>query len=1141
VADLIRWLTQAIGDVCPEGRCTDEAVAQVNSLISWATETLDHLVRNLCPDFRCGDEAIAEINSLLSWLNETLDQLVRNLCPGLRCGEEAIADVTTIVQWAYQAVLKVVNDLCPDLSSCTNPVVDLVLEVFDSAWRTLCPSGSLDLCYTEYQEEVVRRVNQAIGTYCPNLECPSETAALVVQVVNDRLKAVCGSSGGSGTQACVQLAEKLVNDVFLTLCPQNGQSPECVGELGTAVTKLVNDALNLVCSSPYASGAQACLRMAEKIVNDVFLILCPQSGQSPECVGELGNAVVKLLNDTIGIVCRSPYTSGAEACVKMAEKIVNDVFLILCPRNGQSPECVGELGDAAMELVSDVLNLVCSSRNSSGAQACVDMAEELINDVFRIVCPQSGQSPECLAELSDRAIKLINGALNAVCNSPYSSGAQACVDMAEELINDVFRIVCPQSGQSPECLAELSGEALKLLNEALKPVCTSTGSSGLQACLEMTQQIVRDLLAVICSQETDIVRCLDNLSADGLKEAARLVGEVCRSSGGSVAEECVAFVEHAAQVYVGMIEELIESLLADACPEGRDACIQTLLGLVGDAVNLVCPSESLEECDPFAGGPVADFLKEVIAVLCPHGRCAEPLTALLEDLVHLARQGGDEALEVMMEFLVQLARFAHTTTTLVEATLGNLSPGVVGSTLQKVVSLTFVTEEGSPLSGALVNVYLSPDDKPCVYQPPLLAGGTASASGLFQFGLPAWVTEETLDDRVNAIILAVSPDGHRLINWDTMLPIGRGYEETISAAYSPSGEIPGLQSVEMGDLAIEEVIQISRASRVSGPDPDGGDPRAPTSSDGDPESDNELGDEVEGASRAPAPGLSCGARTGTSSGSTSSGGGSPPSEGGGSPPSDGPPSDGTNPPPSDGGDPGNDDYEEADGPAEAEIDGNCYDPYWQYPGYPEYGCAAHKDTTYRWKKVVALHSAAGLRTRFDWKDAKETRSQIAIRYAGRAWSAGGVYREAQTRGTGTWIGAVGEKHKYVVARYRQEKWQYCYRGSCHKKWIPIYWQGGLKFGTDKDPYTPGRPSNQEWEITLKPGATQEGWYTKSKQSAQWSNGFKLQGLELSSGAGYSSATRLEWALSGSCQKARFLFGWNTHPPNSPVIYAASNC
>lgn len=113
-------------------------------------------------------------------------------------------------------------------------------------------------------------------------------------------------------------------------------------------------------------------------------------------------------------------------CVAPVQEIVDGVFWTVCPNSGPTPECIGEL----RQVITNVINSTCTddSYGEQGAIECVNMAVELITYYESVVrdkvCYEASWTI-CARRIADEQVAFIMGVVDSVCNDPNSSTSGA--------------------------------------------------------------------------------------------------------------------------------------------------------------------------------------------------------------------------------------------------------------------------------------------------------------------------------------------------------------------------------------------------------------------------------------------------------------------------------------------------------------------------------------------------------------------------------------------------------------------------------------------------------------------------------------------------------------------------------------------
>ena len=609
------------------------------------------------------------------------------------------------------------------------------------------------------------------------------------------------------------------------------------------------------------------------IIDDHTLV-----ANAPDLAEQIEEAVDNACNDN------EWSTQGYEECLSRVDRAVADVFRILCPETGNSPECLAETTDRVMPILDDAYRtgyeLVCGRVSQN---ECIDNYSSFVTDlvdgtvvtIFRTVCPQTGRSPECLAEVSNRILATIGdicndnssgttgvnecapmvietgeSVANMACNDDHSGtvGTTECINMVLDALDDILLLACGSSSQG-DCIENVTrkvtttidsacnddgsgttgaNECAPMVLEAMEDVldiaCDDDypGTSGDTECINMALNLIETIQNTVCnsaSPDTCLTNLLDKLDGD--------LGGICSSAlmGGdpSQNEAAVALLPEASSCATLAVLAARELL----CPDTPDAdeCVNAytdrILSLVDDGIEAHCPNR---ECTEPIKDQLLALLEDSILTLCsPGGNCAQEYRDAIDVLLKSAIKTGDELLVGLATELYNMVVLGYDPVDDVRDAL--TAEGIIDNPVQ----LTIVGPDGTPLEGAAVAVYLEPFDPPCSWTPPLLSRSNTGADGTVTFNaIHALATSEmpsdlmpdvTSEGVINAKVVAVDAGRTMTTMWNSVIPLAEPHEETVRLSTSLNGDPRAAWSVD--ELLHLEQVEVLNADDGT-PDPEGG-------------------------------------------------------------------------------------------------------------------------------------------------------------------------------------------------------------------------------------------------------------------------------------------------------------------------------
>jgi hypothetical protein len=182
-------------------------------------------------------------------------------------------------------------------------------------------------------------------------------------------------------------------------------------------------------------------------------------------------------------------------------------------------------------------------------------------------------------------------------------------------------------------------------------------------------------------------------------------------------------------------------------------------------------------------------------------------------------------------------------------------------------------------------------------------------------------------------------------------------------------------------------------------------------------------------------------------------------------------------------------------------------------------CSGAASTIERLVRVAEFHVAKGFdgRITLDRRSTRETRSEIALKVPGKPWKAGTTTTESKVSGIRESKPRSGPHNRYWYAVHtfkKHVKYFPAGRIPAWKKWWAIHeWVGPLHHGK----YAVGQGDPRgfgAYKVRYEPGDD----YTKDSAVARtFGKGASINGVDLSTQAGYSGATTLYWKATSRCR------------------------
>ena len=693
-------------------------------------------------------------------------------------------------QGIIDSITGAISDACPSgVAACADPYVDFVSRVVDDLYYDIC-GGDLSACQAKYQE-----------------------------MLDGLLNSVCSSTSSSGTQACVdmvgRIAGEAIDDLYYAACGANDLSA-CQAKY----QEMLDGLLNSVCSSMSGSGTQACLDMVNRIAADAiekaYRTACPSDVSSDACADRYlatATAIVNGAVDTIyKAVCGTATTSG---CLKYYEETVSAAVTGLLnsvcssSTSSGSQACVDMVNRIATDAIEKAYRTACPSDASS--DACADrylvtataIVNGAVDTIYKAVCGTATTSG-CLKYYDEAVAAAVNGLLNSVCSSTTSSGLAACVDMADAALRQLIATACPgASGLNAEACVELVNGVLNdVIRSLFAVVCPSSGADPASCgdeVLSLLEEAAGNILRTLCPGADSSV-CIQAISDELSSLINGVVGEVLNAVCGPLANSVQTCSEAYIAIVQGAVGEVMQEVCPDlACSEGQK---EVLVGVVTAFIESVCPFGILT-C--VGEEQVADTLKEFVDAYCPSLACPNAkVQELMQILTDVAGQVCGPA-----AFLGCASFFEGVAERLVYLYCPDLSCGDVAKYVQAFVyeSLTGMCPNGP---GSCVDVLL----KECPTPPyiasaleeriPPACGLQMIGQSISDFGVAATVPSPGYGITAHATLL----DGYSLFRIETSIhgavllvhvgpeSVGSDYDATFDPFLPPSPPERLVASVE---------------------------------------------------------------------------------------------------------------------------------------------------------------------------------------------------------------------------------------------------------------------------------------------------------------------------------------------------------
>ena len=621
--DIVEMVLELVGD--PPGPSPADVIETVAELVA-PPDVCDTALRNLlCPpkvpdiidlSNACDDgngrtcpEFIGQLIGLLVGETEPCNGPLQNLlCPPPNPDLEGVLDTVCndgqggtygseecrnqISNLSQQWIDAVVRAACGDtqFDKCPQEKTDLVTGVVNNAINTAYEAACGDQnnetrCVQDYAAiagQIAQNViDTIVRTACGDThfdECPQEKTDMVMGVVNNAIQTAYNiACGGSSSETdCAQdyaaiagqIAQNVIDTIVRTACGDT-HFDECPQEKTDMVMGVVNGLVDTACNDDVAGtyGSAECVRMVEVKVGEVFRTLCPQSGQSPECISEVTNRVMSIIN---------------AACTDDA------------PQEQGALECV----NFVIETLDRGLDGLCSAPGTGGAAQCLNSALRLIDQLARNVCPSSGATGACLSEAIAKAGAMVDAACSD--QSAPEQGATECPQMVLELLSPLIATTCrsiPVSdgisvGGLPaslsECLAKATGIAALIVTSAC-------GTLDPLICVDNLSNLISETLSSACgsattSREGDLPLSRDNDERAQENECVvRVTSEVTDAIASLCSQGSSSCPDEAIAAFLANMERMAETI----CPHGLADCgeapLRQLEGMVTDIVGTYCP------------------------------------------------------------------------------------------------------------------------------------------------------------------------------------------------------------------------------------------------------------------------------------------------------------------------------------------------------------------------------------------------------------------------------------------------------------------------------------------------------------------------------------------------------------------------
>jgi hypothetical protein len=408
IYDLI--LDAVMNAACPGSGGSADMCYQ--ELVARATALVDSALRTLCPPSgnitTCASEVVDNIWAIYY-------QVLKIVCPSgaldycymqlkQQVENEAYRVVDYLLTTWPQLVDHARRTLCPpdgDIATCADEQIDLIMRLYDQLFRMVCPSGSVDYCYTQAIDEVNRRLD--------------DLGLLVDGAVDYTLRTLCPPDGnlvncGESEIAFIQqVIVEGVRTVYEVVCGESTTSA-CIDEYEAAVNKAIGDTIETVCGN---SDAQMCIDMLDSLikgfVESAYRTACPADSTETDCLE-------RYIATLSGV---------ADAAFQIA-------YEVLCPADSSTQSCV----DRYVDTVTTALHLLVDSAHKAAcptdpsAPSCLEryeefassLAAEALADTQEIVCPDAAVPQECSAAYIE-ALRLVLAELTSIAGS-IKTGAE---------------------------------------------------------------------------------------------------------------------------------------------------------------------------------------------------------------------------------------------------------------------------------------------------------------------------------------------------------------------------------------------------------------------------------------------------------------------------------------------------------------------------------------------------------------------------------------------------------------------------------------------------------------------------------------------------------------------------------------------
>lgn len=503
-----------------------------------------------------------------------------------------------------------------------------ILASITGSLEDLCPNKA---CTDAYVELLGRLVDDLYYDVCGGdlSYCQAKYGAMIDALVDELTVNVCGG----GAQYCdemlmsyVDLVGRVVDDLYYDVC--GGDLSYCQAKYQAIIDAVLDDAVIRLCTG----GVDTCddvivaivfgaVEEASRIVDDAYYDVC--GGDLSYCQAKYKAIIDAFLDDAVIRVCAGGFSTCDEVVIALVTKVVNDaqyaiddLYYDVC--GGDLSYCQAKYKELVETVIDDVAIRVCTGGVDSCDEVVVGIVNSVVETVGRIICPNTwGSAGMCAGELGERVNGIVRTATNAVCTSTTSSGPEACLDMVERTVTDTLEKVCP----------------------------STLYSTGAQACVDLATQLANDAVKTVgdlaCPSDPSYVACAERYQrtvAAVVDAAVQTVYRTACPTDLSAATCLVRYQDQVSGIATGLVttayrvvctqEATLDPSSVSSC-SGRYAGVVSaiLLGTADSAYRTACPAYSLVlDCAAEYADQVTDLLEATTGTIYDLACPSDPTT-----------------------------------------------------------------------------------------------------------------------------------------------------------------------------------------------------------------------------------------------------------------------------------------------------------------------------------------------------------------------------------------------------------------------------------------------------------------------------------------------------------------------------------